>query len=339
VSAAAVACRVCADARRASLGEATGPRGALLALPGCACQTLPSAERRKRLLVPGAGPLAELSTRYFAEVRQWVAVAKGADVRALGAAADVALGLGSGWRRCDAVARATGEMLERYGAALVPPGSGERVALTDWRGLPCGDGPAAAAWLPFHRDGRPVLPANSAGLGFAFDRKRACRAAVQEMIERRAIDALARGGLHRAQALGPVRIGVVSGHGFRIAATLPVALVLIADGRGHIVAAGAAARHRVDAALIAARREAALGWLVAQDRVLPGAGLRGAGLLGPLADLPLSEWPVTGRCGDPIPPKRGVLIRRFGFADLTPGDIAAAGGWVVRAMERTAVHG
>ena len=82
--------------------------GALLALPGCDCQTLPMGERRKRLLLPGAGLLAELSTRYFAEVRLWIAVAKGCDVRALGAVADVALGLGSGWRRCDAVARATG---------------------------------------------------------------------------------------------------------------------------------------------------------------------------------------------------------------------------------------
>lgn len=339
MSAAAVACRACADARRASLGAAAAPRGTLLALPGCACQTLPAAERRKRLLVPGAGPLAELSTRYFAGVRQWVAVAKGCDVRALGAAADVALGLGIGWRRCDAVARATGEMLERYGAALVPPGSDARVALTDWRGVPCGDGPAAAAWLPFHRDGRPVLPANSAGLGFAFDRKRACRAAAYELVERQAIETLARSGPGRAMALSPVRIGQTMGHGFRIAAALPVALVLVAGAGDRIVAAGAAARPRIEAALIAARREAALGWLIEQGGVLPGAGLRGAGLLGPLADVPLSRWPVTGRRGDPLPPARGVLARRFGFADLTPGDLAAAGGWVVRAMERTADHG
>lgn len=338
MSAAAVACRACAAARRASLGVAAAPRGALLALPGCTCQTLPSGERRKRLLVPGAGPLAELSTRYFAEVRHWIAVAKGCDVRALGAAADVALGLGAGWRRCDAVARATGEMLERYGAALVPPGSGERVALTDWRGASCGHGDAAAAWLPFHRRGRPVLPASSRGLGFAFDRNRALRAAAHEMIERSAIDALARGGPRRAKPLGPVRIGKLSGHGFRVAAPLPVALVLVADGSGRIVAAGAAARTGIDAALIAARREAALGWLVARGAVLPGAGLDGAALLGPLADLPLSEWPVARRRGAMVPPpsSRGALARQFAFADLTPGDIAAAGGWVVRAMERAA---
>ena len=336
MSAGAIACRACADARRSALGEGAAARGALLALPGCDCQTLPVGERRKRLLLPGAGPLAELSTRYFAEVRQWVAVAKGCDVRALGAVADVALGLGSGWRRCDAVARATGEMLERYGAALVPPDSGERVELTDWRGVPCGHGDAAAAWLPFRRRGRPVLPASSTGLGFAFERKRALRAAAYEMIERNAIDVLACGGPGHAQALGPVWIGAVAGQGFRIAAPLPVALVLIAGARGRIVAAGAAARPRSDAALIAARREAALGWLVAQDRVLPGAGLRGADLLGPLADFPLSEWPVAG-CGiDAMPPWRGMLARRFAFADLTPGDIAAAGGWVVRAMERAA---
>lgn len=338
MSAAAVACRACANARHGALGERAGPRGALLALPGCDCQTLPMGERRKRLLLPGAGPLAELSTRYFAEVRLWIAVAKGCDVRALGAVADVALGLGSGWRRCDAVARATGEMLERYGAAHVPPGSGERVALTDWRGAPCGHGDAAAAWLPFHRRGRPVLPASSTGLGFAFDRKRALCAAAHEMIERSAIDALARGGPGGAQALGQVRIGEVAGHGFRIPAPLPVALVLIADARGRIVAAGAAARPGIGAALIAARREAALGWLVAQGRVLPGAGLCGADLLGPLADVALSEWSAAGKCSDAMPPpRRGELARRFAFADLTPGDIAAAGGWVVRAMERTAV--
>lgn len=334
MSAAAVACRACADARRRALGAAAAPRGILLALPECDCQTLPSGERRKRLLVPGAGPLAELSTRYFAEVGQWVAVAKGCDVRALGAAADVALGLGSGWRRCDAVARATGEMLERYGAALVPPGSGERVALTDWRGVPCGYGDAAAAWLPFHRRGRPVLPASSTGLGFAFDRKRAFRAAAYEVIERRAIEALARCGPGEAQALGPVRIGTVSGHGFRIAAPLPVALVMIADSGGRIAAAGAAARLRIDRALIAARREAALGWLVEQGRVLPGAGLRGAGLLGALADVPLSAWAGAGLRSGTMPSQRGALGGRFAFADLTPGDVGAAGGWVVRAMER-----
>jgi hypothetical protein len=333
VSAAVVACHACADARRASLGAAAAPRRALLALPGCACQTLPPGERRKRLLGPGAGPLAELSTRYFAEVRQWVAVAKGCDVRALGAAADVALGLGTGSRRCDAVARATGEMLERYGAALVPPGGSERVALTDWRGIPCGDAPAAAAWLPFHRDGRPVLPASSTGLGFAFERARALRAAAYEMIERRAIDALARGA--QAQALGAMRVGKVEASGFRLAAPVPVALVLIADARGRIVAAGAAARPRIAAALRAARREAALGWLIAQGRVLPGAGLHGADLLGPLAELSLAEWPVAAR-GGAAPPPRGVLARGFAFANLTPGDIAAAGGWVVRAMERIA---
>lgn len=337
MSAAAIACGACAEARRASLGPAAGPRGALLALPGCDCQTLPAAERRKRLLIPGAGPLAELSSRYFAEVGLWVAVAKGADVRALGAVADVALGLGAGWRRCDAVARATGEMLERYGAALVPPGGGERVALTDWQGRACGHGPAAAAWLPFHRRGRPVLPASSTGLGFAFDRKRALRAAACEMIERRTIEALARDGPGRAQALGEVRIGRVTGFGFRITAPVPVVLVLIAGADGRIVAAGAAARHRIEAALIAARREAALGWLVEQGRILPGAGLHGADLLGPLAEVPLSEWQAVGRGDAERQPPSAVLARRFAFADLTPGDTAGAGGWVVRAMERAAV--
>lgn len=336
MSAAAVACGACAATRRVSLGAAAAPRGDLLALPGCTCQTLPAGERRKRLLTPGAGPLAELSTRYFGEVRQWVAVAKGCDVRALGAAADVALGLGTGWRRCDAVARATGEMLERYGAALVPPGSGEHVALTDWRGRACGLGDATAAWLPFHRNGRPILPASSTGLGFAFDRPLALRAAALEMVERSAIDALARDGPARARALGAVRVGKLSGFGFELAAPMPVALVLIADSGGRIVSAGAAARPLIAVALNAARREAALGWLVAQDGVLPGAGLHGAGVLGPLADLPLSEWPVAARGVATKPPRRGMLARRFVFADLTPDDIAAAGGWVVRAIAREA---
>lgn len=330
-----MACRACADARRASLGAAAASRGELLALPGCACQTLPPGERRKRLLVPGAGPLAELSTRYFGEVGQWVAIAKGCDVRALGAAADVALGLGVGWRRCDAVARATGEMLERYGAALVPPNAGERVALTDWRGRACGDAPATAAWLPFHRNGRPVLPASSTGLGFAFDRARALRAATYEMIERRAIDALVRGGPGQARALGAIRVGKLEAFGFRLAAPVPVALVLIADTGGAIIAAGAAARAGMEIALIAARREAALGWLVEQGAVLPGAGLCGTDLLGPLAKISLSAWPAAADGGAAMPPpRRGIVVRRFAFANLTPGDIAAAGGWVVRAIAR-----
>lgn len=284
--------------------------------------------------MPGAGPLAELSSRYFGEVGLWVAVAKGADVRLLGAVADVALGLGAGWRRCDAVARATGEMLERYGAALVPPGSGDRVALTDWQGRACGHGPAAAAWLPFHRRGRPVLPASSTGLGFAFNRRRALRAAAFEIVERHSIEALARDGPGCAQALGATRIGKVTGFAFRLAASVPVALVLIAGADGRIVAAGAAGRHRIDAALIAARREAALGWLVERGRILPGSGLRGAGLLGPLADVPLSEWRAVGRGGAMPQRPSAALTRRFAFADLTPRDIAEAGGRVVRAMER-----
>lgn len=337
MSAAAVACRSCANLRRASLGSAAAARGELLALAGCTCQTLPTSERRKRLLVPGAGPLAELSTRYFSEVRQWVAVAKGCDVRALGAAADVALGLGVGWRRSDAVARATGEMLERYGAALVPPYSGERVALFDWRGLPCGDVPAATTWLPFHRNGRPVLPASSTGLGFAFNRARALCAGAYEMIERRAINAL--GEPRPAAALGAIRVGKLRGYGFRLAAPVPVALVLIAGAEGRAVAAGAAARARIENALVAARREAALGWLVEQGAVLPGSGLRGTGLLGTLADVPLSEWPIVDPIGRPLPsPPRRLLARRFAFANLTPGDIAAAGGWVIRAVERKSPH-
>lgn len=333
----AVACQTCQDVRRQSLGIFAGPRETILALPDCDCQRLSAAEQRKRLFTAGAGPLAELSTRFFADVGLWAAVAKGADVRPLGAMADLALGLGIGEHRSDAIARAVGEMLERYGAALVRPGSGDMVPLADREGRICGEGPAAAVWLPYHRDGKPVLPTSSAGLAFAFSRQEAVDAAFFEAIERQAIRQLVQVGTGSGAPRGPIRIGRITGNAYRLPASFPVILVLIAWPDGQIMAAGAAARSSEDLALAAAAREAALDWLAARGELLPGSGLQGAGLLGPLATTHIRDWPAAPR---PLPRREPAEIaderaagQGFGFADLTPPDIAQAGGHVVRALE------
>ncbi|MCL2779682.1 MAG: hypothetical protein FWD73_16955 [Polyangiaceae bacterium] len=304
----------------------------MLALPGCGCQHLSPHDACLRLLAPGCGPLAEVSARYSEETGFWVAVAKGADVRVLGAVADVALGLGADVG--EAVARASGEVLERYGAALVPPDSPTRIPLARWDGSPCGDGPAADAWLPYHRHGMPVLPVRSSGLAFDFRRTDALRAASCEKMERQAIDALLHNGLGFARPLGSIPLGRLAVRAFTLPAPVPVALALLAGPSGAIMAAGAAAAANEADALAEAGREVAIDWLLAAGAVLPGSGVIPAALLGPLAGTRLPEWPrSTGADARSKPINAARVIRNsFGFADLTPADIAIAGGFVTRAM-------
>lgn len=324
------ACPDCVARRRRSLGADAGPADAMLAAPDCACQTLTLAEQRARLLTPGAGPLASIETRHVSDLGLWVAVARGADARQFGAVADLALGLGIDATQAGARLCALGEVLERYGAAVVPPGVGGSVPVFDANGRHAGRVDPARVWLPFHRAGRPVLPASSDGLGFGFDRTLAMSAAAREWVERRALHGLAASRL--AGAARPLAGAMaLSARAFAIAAPLPVCLVLIPAPEGRRappIAAGAACRGSLPDACRAALREAVLGWLIATGAVLPGAGLQATELLGPLAALPLSAWPNTVHtaAGSPF------SLDGLSYADLTPADIGRAGGHVLRAL-------
>lgn len=319
-------CAHCVALRRHSLGASVSPDAELLAAPGCGCQDLPAPERLRRLVTPGLGPIAEAIVAQTPLRGLWVAVVRGADARPFGAAADLALGLGIGPTREAALARATGEALERYGSAIVPAEVGAEVPLFDATGRPAGAADPARVYLPFHRDGVVQLPARSDGLAFAFSRTRALRAAREEWLERHCLARLHDEGPDLAQALP--RRGADTVAGFLLSEDPAVVLALWPDPRSDAlppIASGAACRKSLPAAWRAAWREAALSRMVAAGAVLPGAGLEANALLGPLGRLPFDAW--RGRASPPSAPRD-----LPGFADLTPGDIRQAGGHVLRAL-------
>ncbi|MCP1337741.1 YcaO-like family protein [Futiania mangrovi] len=283
-----------------------------------------------------AGLVESLEARAFADLGLWVAVAKGADARTMGGAADVALGLGAGATREDAEARALGECLERLGAALVPDGTPAEVPARTFSGVPAGWVPAARVYLPYCDARGPVLPATSEGLAFAFDRQTACLRAGLELIERAALrDALSTGGPGVAAA-GTQCCGKNQATLYLLPAPIPAMLAVIADGRGRIAGAGSAADPDPQASAEKAVREAALAHLAAEGEVLPGSVGAGDALLAPFGIRTIRDLHATGTHGHVQPvitPAEAFDASGLVFADATPPAFRGFGGTVVRALK------
>lgn len=239
--------------------------------------------------------------------------------------ADTTLGLGAGRSETEAKSRATGEVLERYGAAIVPPNVPERVQLLNDDGQPAGHAPPADIWLPFHRGGRPALPARSDGLAFSFDAAEARRSARAEAIERRALRQLGQAARPVGTELRSFSSPIPGGRAFSLPAPEPVVLVLLPDAAGRLRSAGACCAPLVEAAAEAALREALLGWLIAIGAVLPGSGISATELVGPLEGTPVGNWrDEPGRAEE--------QLGELAFVDITPGDLRRGQGHVVRSV-------
>lgn len=319
-------CADCCAIRAKALGAKAGLCSQMLAAPFCDCQCLDRVEARARLTTPGLGALTEVSVAHVRAAGLWVSVAKGADVRALGAVADIALGLGVGDSLQESRARAVGEALERYGAALVPPGTPAIVSLTDGQGHEAGRVPASRIWLPYHRYGQPQLPSSSTGLAFGWNRLEAARAAMHEVIERFALDRLLAKGFKVASALGTLAYSPWPAQAFQLLAPRPVAVVVI--GERALLGAGMACALNLKQAIKKAWQEAVLDRLITQGDVLPGLAHKSASILGPLAGSVLADWPQQAVA---LPSSSMPTV---GWYDLTPPDISAAGGYVLRALVR-----
>ncbi|MDX5362174.1 MAG: YcaO-like family protein [Alphaproteobacteria bacterium] len=282
-----------------------------------------------------AGLVESLEARAFPDLDLWVAVAKGADARTMGGAADVALGLGAGTTREDAETRALGECLERLGAALVPDGTPPGVPARTFSGSPAGWVPAARVYLPYRDALGPVLPATSEGLAFAFDRQTACLRAGLELIERVALrDALSAG--HRTlRTEGEQSCGKHTSTLYRLPAPMPVILAVLADPWGRISGAGSAADPDPQAAAERAVREAALAHLAAEGEVLPGSIGPGDALLAPFGVRMLRDLRTTGIQlpeQEDFTPAGTFDALGIVFADATPPAFRSFGGVVFRAL-------
>lgn len=283
-----------------------------------------------------AGLVESLEARAFPDLDLWVAVAKGADARTMGGAADVALGLGAGETREDAETRALGECLERLGAALVPEGTPAGVPARTFSSAPAGGVPAARVYLPY-RDARgPVLPATSEGLAFAFDRETAYLRAGLELIEREALRRALSAGQRAPEAMGKRSCGTRTAALYRLPAPLPVILAVLADPGGRIMGAGAAADPDPQAAADRAAREAALAHLVAMGEVLPSSMDPDGGLLAPFGIHTIRDLrPLVKPAPEPPAMTPGEAFAAGGlvFADATPSAFHGFGGVVVRALK------